>query len=191
MSAPALELAQQAGWSSEATELAAELGRLLNYNAYGARLEDLRYPPAQLFEALSPHARPHDFIREREDVFTSLKSGYDDDMSRALDVRPALEDARAAVLVLPAEGWARRVSGELGNRLAKQHPERAHAILTHLDEGGFVVSVRAPIADRRDADTLCRSFPTGGGRSAAAGINELPESEYDRFVSALQATYGA
>jgi len=36
---------------------------------------------------------------------------------------------------------------------------------------------------------LCRQFATGGGRKAAAGINDLPESDYDRFVAAFTAAF--
>ncbi|MFT7288857.1 MAG: hypothetical protein ACI87W_002981, partial [Halieaceae bacterium] len=39
-------------------------------------------------------------------------------------------------------------------------------------------------------DALCRQFDTGDGRAAAAGINELPPSELDRFIETLAATYG-
>jgi hypothetical protein len=53
-----------------------------------------------------------------------------------------------------------------------------------------VVSVRAPINRPDGADALCRQFETGGGRKAAAGINQLPDSEYPRFVDAFLATFG-
>jgi len=35
------------------------------------------------------------------------------------------------------------------------------------------------------ADELCRQFESGGGRKAAAGINLLPDAEYDRFAAAF------
>jgi len=47
-------------------------------------------------------------------------------------------------------------------------PDRAHAILTEQD-GGFLVSIRAPISEREGADKLALQFDTGGGRAAAAG----------------------
>ena len=68
-------------------------------------------------------------------------------------------------------------------------PDRAHALLTRLPEGGFVVSVRAPLIAPDGADALCRQFPTGGGRKAAAGINSLPESDYDAFVQRFLAAF--
>jgi hypothetical protein len=61
--------------------------------------------------------------------------------------------------------------------------------MTRKPEGGFVVSVRAPLAQPTGAEVLCRGFPTGGGRRAAAGINHLPESAFDAFVDAFLAAF--
>jgi hypothetical protein len=94
-----------------------------------------------------------------------------------------------AVVLLPAEPWARRVSGVYANELAQAAPHRAHAMLTSLPEGGYVVSVRAPIATGDGADVLCRQFATGGGRKAAAGINHLPESELSSFLDAMAKSF--
>ena len=57
--------------------------------------------------------------------------------------------------------------------------------------GGYVVSVRAPLENKTGADELCRRFPTGGGRKAAAGINELPESMLDDFIKQFSDFYAA
>jgi hypothetical protein len=62
-------------------------------------------------------------------------------------------------------------------------------MLTRLPAGGFLVSVRAPLARPDGADVLCRGFPSGGGRKAAAGINLLPEAEYDTFLKRFQAAF--
>jgi hypothetical protein len=106
-------------------------------------------------------------------------------MAKGEALRPELESGRHGLYLLPAEPWARRVSGVLANRLAQSAPERAHALLTRLPQGGFVVSVRAPLSNREGADVLCRRFPSGGGRKAAAGINRLPDELYDEFVEAF------
>ena len=45
-----------------------------------------------------------------------------------------------------------------------------------------MISVRAPLDRKNGADTLCRAFPTGGGRAAAAGVNALPAEMLDEFV---------
>ena len=84
--------------------------------------------------------------------------------------------------MLPDAPWARRVRGAFGNDLANEFPRLAHAILTPNSQGGYTVSVRAPQASASGADGLCRQFATGGGRAAAGGINDLPESELPQFV---------
>ena len=165
-----------------------QLGIYLNYNGYGATVEDLHFPPDQLFCSLHPYADPLDFIRESE-IFTRLKQGYEDDMAKGRQLRPEVETEQYAVYLLPAEPWARRVSGVLGNQLAREAPQRAHALLTRLPGGGYLVSVRAPLATREGADELCRQFPTGGGRKAAAGINHLPEQQLATFIDKFKEIY--
>ena len=165
-----------------------ELGVCLNYNGYGERVEDLHFPPDVLFRRLAPYADPLDFVRHDE-AFGTLRAGFADDMARAAEATAELATDRHAVYILPAEPWARRASGVLANELAQGVPDRAHALLTRLPEGGFVVSVRAPLIAPDGADALCRQFPTGGGRKAAAGINSLPESDYDAFVQRFLAAF--
>ncbi|WP_455219067.1 DHHA1 domain-containing protein, partial [Kaarinaea lacus] len=94
-----------------------------------------------------------------------------------------------ALYILPDAKWARRVSGVFANQLAQNNPKRAHAMLAQQPEGGYVVSVRAPLNNKTGADELCRQFETGGGRKAAAGINHLPDAEYARFLQAFVAAF--
>ena len=110
-------------------------------------------------------------------------------MERAAEATAELATDRHAVYILPAQPWARRVGGVLANDLAQGVPDRAHALLTRLPGGGFVVSVRAPLIAPDGADALCRQFPTGGGRKAAAGINQLAEADYDEFVQRFVAAF--
>jgi hypothetical protein len=165
-----------------------ELGICLNYNGYGERVEDLHFPPDVLFRRLAPYANPLDFVRQ-DQAFATLRAGFADDMTRAAEVTAEMATDRHAVYILPAEPWARRVSGVLANDLAQGVPDRAHALLTRLPEGGFLVSVRAPLIAPDGADALCRQFPSGGGRKAAAGINRLPEADYDTFVQRFLAAF--
>ncbi len=72
----------------------------------------------------------------------------------------------------------RRVGQRAGPKLSRF----AHAVLTRNAQGGYTVSVRAPISKGTGADALCRRFATGGGRVAAAGINHLPRSALPEFV---------
>lgn len=165
-----------------------ELGICLNYNGYGATVDDLHFPPDELFRRLHPYADPLDFIAS-DAAFAALREGFADDMARARAVRPELADEHHGLYILPTEPWARRASGVLANELARAAPHRAHALLTRLPEGGFVVSIRAPIAVGEGADELCRQFPTGGGRKAAGGINCLPDDTYDEFVKRFRAAF--
>jgi hypothetical protein len=180
--------AERLGLAKDALADLRELGVCLNYNGYGERVEDLHFPPDALFRRLAPYADPLDFIRH-DQAFATLRAGFADDMARAAEASAELATDRHAVYILPAEPWARRVSGVLANDLAQGVPDRAHALLTRLPDGGFVVSVRAPLIAPDGADVLCRQFPSGGGRKAAAGINRLPEADYDAFVRRFLAAF--
>ena len=165
-----------------------ELGVCLNYNGYGETLADLHFDPAELYRQLRPYADPFAFAAESP-AFRTLAAGYADDLARVDALAPHEARAAGRVFVLPAEKWARRISGVWGNALATASPAQAHAVLTAKPGGGFVVSVRAPLADKQGADTLCSQFETGGGRRGAAGVNHLPDADFGRFVAAFFATY--
>jgi len=164
-----------------------ELGEALNYNAYGDSVDDLNYHPADLYQTLGRYADPFKFING-EPVFDILRAARADDLYLAGELKPELETARCALYVLPDAAWSRRVNGSFSNQLASAHPERAHAVLT-AKAGGFSASVRAPLDRPQGADTLCRQFESGGGRSGAAGVNLLPENEFTRFVAVFQQAF--
>lgn len=185
----AVQAATALGCTSAALARLKELGESINYNAYGDSIEDLHYPPADLYRTLAPYADPFDFIAG-EPVFDVLRQGMADDLYRAAETRTQALSERAAVIVLPDAPWSRRVAGVLGNRLAQAHPDRAHAVLT-TRSGAYRVSVRAPVARAQGADRLCRQFETGGGRAAAAGIDRLPQADLERFLRAFAAAFDA
>jgi hypothetical protein len=172
----------------DALEQLRELGILLNYNAYGASTADLHIAPDTLFRRLQPYQDPFAFIAE-DDAFARLRTGYNQDMGQASSLLPEVEEHSHAVYILPALPWARRIGGVFANRLTHSAPQRAHALLTCLPGGGYLVSVRAPLNDKRGADTLCRQFATGGGRRGAAGINCLPEEHLGDFVAKFKSAY--
>jgi len=165
------------------------LGIYLNYNGYGASLDDLYFAPDELFKRTSQHRSALAFISEDEETFLTLEAGYQDDMSNADSLTAIVDKSHAAVFQLPDAAWSRRVSGVFGNELANQNPTRAHAVLTERSDGDFLVSVRAPLDNKVGADEICRQFATGGGRKAAAGINQLPAAEVDRFVALFSEFY--
>jgi single-stranded DNA-specific DHH superfamily exonuclease len=184
----ARKAAEPLGLAEDRLALLRELGVCLNYNAYGERVEDLYFPPDDLYRRLHDYADPFAFIAEAPE-FTTLREGYAADMAAARSIAPLEERPSGAVIVLPDAAWARRVSGVYANELASRHPQRAHALLTRAPEGHYVVSVRAPLANRTGADALCRQFATGGGRKAAAGINALPEERLPDFIRAFYTVY--
>jgi len=185
----AMKIAKPLGLSQRQLTLLENLGTYMNYNGYGSSLEDLHFSPADLFERVRPHSTPFAFIAEAKDTFTKLETGYREDMAAAASMKSLHESPHTAVFVLPDEAWARRVSGVYSNDLANASPARAHAVLTERADGTYLVSVRAPLDDKQGADLLCRQFPTGGGRAAAAGINALPGDQLDRFIDAFSAAY--
>lgn len=184
----ARKLAERTAIGESELSLLDKLGTYINYNGYGASLEDLHFTPTDLYLALYEAKDPFAFINESEQ-FKQLESGYSDDFAKVGSLAPISSNASTAVFNLPDQPWARRVSGTFGNDLANQHPERAHAILTEKENGNFLVSVRAPLKNKTGAVDLCKQFPTGGGRQAAAGINDLPNSQVDDFVKAFEAQY--
>jgi len=181
-------VAESLDYSDDELAQLKQLGICINYNGYGATVEDLHFPPEELYQALHPYADPMVFIKE-SDAFKKLSDGYQQDMASAAALKPELENSAQAVYIMPAEPWARRVSGVFANDLAQVSPDRAHAMLTRLNGGGFVVSVRAPFSNKSGADDLCRQFETGGGRKAAAGINVLPEDQLDLFIEKFKEAY--
>ncbi|MGB5325129.1 MAG: DHH family phosphoesterase [Pseudomonadales bacterium] len=182
-------LARYRDLDSAACKQLQDLGIYINYNGYGASLDDLHFAPENLYRLAVRYVDPLAFISEDRDTFGKLESGYHDDMKRARNARMLRETAHSAAVLLPDEKWARRVSGVYSNALANETPARAHAVLNERADGTYLVSVRAPLANKINADQLCSEFPTGGGRKAAAGINALPGEMLDRFLDRLDATY--
>ena len=177
----ALKAARPTALKQEALDKLARLGILLNYNSYGLQLDDLFFHPAALYRRLKPYTNPFDFI-DADLAFNTLNDGYEMDVANAHALQPVSSNDKGTVLILPEAHWSRRVGGVFGNLLANRFPQRAHAVLSALPQGGYLVSVRAPLSHRQGADELCRQFETGGGRKAAAGIKVLKEADLDRFM---------
>lgn len=165
-----------------------ELGICLNYNGYGITLDDLFFPPDELYRQVSAYPDPFGFLGS--ETFRVLRAGYAADMAKAREIKPQLSTGRRAVYLLPPAAWANRVSGVFGNDLASAAPDRAHALVTQLPDGDYRISVRAPLSRKEGADVLCGAFPTGGGRKGAAGINQLPQAMYAAFLAKFQEIYG-
>lgn len=187
------DYANRAGYSQLQKTLLKQLGIAMNYNGYGATANDLFYHPAELYRIAVQFDSPFDMIESRYDVFTQLTQGYKEDMERGLSIEPLHCSENVSIIVLPDEPWARRVSGVLGNELANQYPDRAHAVLTELnDEQGaelrYMVSLRAPKANSTGAVDIAVKFG-GGGRAAAAGIDVLPYACIDALILSMKQQY--
>ena len=182
------ELANQAGYNTAQKLMLEQLGVGMNYNGYGASLDDLFYHPAELFRIAVQYDSPFDMIETRQDVYRTLTVGYQSDLEQGLNITPVRSNDKAAMIMLPNEQWARRISGVLGNELANQNPDRAHAILTEREEQvegpegqkekTYLVSIRAAKNNLIGADTIAVKFG-GGGRKGAAGIDRLLDTEID------------
>ncbi len=164
-----------------------QLGEAINYNAYGETVADLHIAPAQLAHALAAYTSPFDFMT-KDPIFTSLSMGYAADMAAASALSPMFVDHTLAAFVLPNAAWARRVSGVFANQCARNFPQRAHAIASCNQSGSYAVSIRAPFTDPRAADEVALAFG-GGGRKAAAGINDLDPSQFDALIRHMQKVY--
>ncbi|PMK74225.1 acetyltransferase [Vibrio breoganii] len=188
--ASAQKLASEIGLSESETEFLKELGTLINYNGYGSSLDDLYIAPAELYRQLTQFEDPLALLDEQTSPYHVLKKGYTLDHKKVSSIEPSYSDAKCKVFELPCEAWARRISGVFGNELANLSPELAHGVLTlNANLADYTVSVRAPLNNRVGADEICSSFPTGGGRKAAAGINQLPKGDVAKFTQVLSDFY--
>jgi hypothetical protein len=158
------------------------LGICINYNGYGSSLSDLHFAPDALYRELVHYVSPFEFMTDNIQIYQQLLTGYDEDMSKALQMPTEYVDENVAVYILPNASWARRISGVFGNALANQYLHRAHAVITDNNQDGYLISVRASLVSKSGADELCSMFSTGGGRKSAAGINHLPREQLSTFI---------
>ncbi|MTI64707.1 DHH family phosphoesterase [Methylophaga sp.] len=186
----ASKLASEQGLDAEETSVLQQLGIYLNYNGYGASLDDLFFHPADLYQACVKHHTPFDFITQNSIIFETLRKGYHRDIDSARAQKTFHETDAVAALRLPDEKWARRVSGVFSNQLSNEHPDRAHLIMTEKEGGDYLVSIRAPLSQLEGADEVAGRFKTGGGRKGAAGINSLKEEEIPLLIDLMEQRYG-
>lgn len=166
-----------------------ELGENLNYNAYGDSVDDLFVPPVELYRRMQQYADPLQFI-DAEPVLVTIREGYLSDLAAARRIRPLRPFSAGMVWRLPDAAWSRRIRGVLANTLVQDHPDQAHAVIASDGAGAYVVSVRAPRTRPSGAAELCMAFASGGGRSAAAGIDRLPDDRVDDFLNAFALAFG-
>lgn len=187
--ASATALAKQAQIATQSElQLLEQLGTAINYNAYGLTEADLHLHPADLFQRLLPYSTPQEFVDAEPTLYQQLLDNYQADLSVAARFQAVAETSHVRAYVLPNTKSSRRVSGVFANQQARQCKEKAHAVITDMGEF-YQVSVRAPLANKQGAAQLCSQFATGGGRAAAAGINQLEKTELERFLQAFIQFY--
>ncbi|HEX4885353.1 MAG TPA: acetyltransferase [Casimicrobiaceae bacterium] len=162
------------------------LGIDLNYNAYGDSEADLIAPPLHVHALLRGVADP--LAVADDGTLARIHDTRLADLERALACPVAPAGEHAQVCVLPDAAWSRRIRGTLAHELSRRSPERGCAVLSPDARGGYVVSVRAPLAARTGADGLCAAFG-GDGRAGAAGIGHLPADRLDAFVATLARSF--
>ncbi|MGE5336763.1 MAG: acetyltransferase [Gemmatimonadota bacterium] len=175
--------ASQAGLDAARTQRLRELGEAINYNSYGDDVADVLIHPRELYLRLRPYADPVEFAAV-DPIVRELAARRAGDLASAAQIEPHVTSAGCAVYILPDAPWSRRVIGTFAHQLANADPDRMHAVLKSMPDGSYTVSLRAPLADPRGADVLCRRFG-GSGRAGAAGIDALPEAQLGLFLSAL------
>ena len=183
------QAAQTLSLSANQLKKLKDLGICINYNGYGSSITDLHFAPDMLYRELADYVSPFDFMDDNSIIYEQLLAGYADDMEQARHIKPEYQTNAIGVYILPDEAWARRISGVFGNELANQNPASAYAVLSYNVQGGYQISVRAPLTSNTGADELCSSFATGGGRKSAAGINHLPLNELSTFIAAFAQKY--
>ncbi len=182
--------AKRLGIEEEQIKKIRELGRLINYNSYGLVLDDLHVAPQNLLQDLHDYADPVDYF-DHSTLLAQLRQGHAHDMALAEQCLPAYELPAGRVYILPTAPWANRIVGIFANRCCREEPHKAHAIMQRLGDGSLRVSVRAPLDNQTGADVLCHFFPGGGGRAAAAGINQLPADQLGPFLKLFAEQFPA
>ena len=189
MNQAAEQLSAQQGLALNEQAKLKALGTYINYNGYGRSVDDLHFAPAQLFEKLLSYPNPFTLIAEPNSIFSQLEQAYNADMQQASNAEILHDSNVLQIIELENAPWSRRVSGVFGNELANREPYKAHAVLTLNADNSYLVSLRAPLNNKQGAGDLCVQFETGGGRAAAAGINQLPPEKLGNFIEIVSKYY--
>lgn len=165
-----------------------ELGRSLNYNAYGETEDDVLVRPDHLYRVLARFPDPLQFVAGH-DLYERLNAARHADLDAAVECGAHWTGTGGEVHVLPDAPWSRRIGGTFANHLVRIHRHRAVAVLVKRRDGDYLVSVRVPQESDSSADAFCREFAGGGGRREAAGIDRLPAAMLEEFVRRFSAAY--
>jgi hypothetical protein len=149
------------------------LGELINYNGYGASLDDLYFHPAELFKYLQQQKNPLAFDVGSKEI-SILHEGYLSDFENTRNLKPEYCSSKVAVFKFPNKKWSRRVIGVIANNFVEIYPQRNHLFICPDGHGLLTISVRTAKKNSKNAAEFCRRYAKGGGRKNAAGINSFP-----------------
>jgi hypothetical protein len=165
-----------------------ELGVLLNYNGYGTSIEDLHLHPAELADELDRYPNA-ETCAQQSTMVQHLRQGYAQDLAHIAALPTYADFGDSVVYLMPDTPWARRMSGTFANQAAQLRPNVAVAIAVPKSDNSVNLSIRAPLENPLGAAGLAAQFPNGGGRAAAAGINNLPINQLDSFTETFRAHF--
>jgi hypothetical protein len=198
LSATGSALASSGGASSHEAALLRRVGVLLNYNAYGDEPGDALFDAADIAVRMAGFASALDFCWEPS-LIGPLSERFDADRERFHQLDPLVESAAACAYLVPDEAFSRRYGATWANERVLQNPSQALAVIHPRKDGTFRVSIRSPRDWRaeegkeggaRSAAELAKEFPTGGGRKLAAGVDNLPADQLQRFTDRFREFYG-
>jgi hypothetical protein len=191
----ASRLSKTSGHSEEQIKQLRQLGKLINYNGYGASLDDLHFHPKELYQELLAYHDPFDVIADPVSPYHQLVAGYQHDLLVVNQAEMLHQSSILEVCLLPDSSSSRRIIGEYSNQLVRQQPEKAHIILSKqaaTDDRAtpqYTLSLRAPLNQPHSAGAICSAFSCGGGREIAAGINNLSLGELNDVIKLTEKTY--
>ena len=183
----ACALAASRGVPKVTLDVLKDLGVCINYNSYGACIEDLHYHPETLCNMMQQFNEPMSLVAET-DLLPTLKAHYEEDLTSARGTPVKVINEYLALVILPNSKWSRRINGLYANELFNQFPDRAHAILIEKGDG-YTVSIRAPKTNPFNAHLVALKFETGGGRHTAAGIQYLTADQTNDLIDELNRQY--
>ena len=183
----AYSLATTFGTPQVKIDVLKDLGVCINYNSYGACIEDLHYHPETLYNIMQEFDEPMNLVAET-DILPTLKAHYEADLTSARNIPVKAINDYVAIAILPNTKWARRINGLYANTLSNHFPDRAHAILIEKSDG-YTASIRAPQNNPLNAHQVALKFETGGGRHTAAGIQHLPADQISYLEGELTRHY--
>ena len=166
-----------------------EIGETLNYNGYGNEESDLTVHPKDVYLDIQKYRSPFQY-KKMSEIYNKINTQMKLDEAELNSSEILHTSETGKIILLPDTKASIRYSGIYSNKQTTDNPSKAFAILTNINEDAYRISIRSPKSNPVGASKLALSFPTGGGREKAAGINELPKKELKNFIEKFEEIYG-